>query len=264
MKLPIRRHIQAQRALKPGPVRGALRVGLALSLAFTALAVTFALHPTIALAYSCGTTSTGPHCYGEYYWTTSSFGTSRIGGASVSIETVQMTCSIPACTNTPGFVDNEVWLDGTSCGCSVEAGYATYTNVGGSYMAYFYANQQSCCAYDETVLANVPSGDLNTYPSYIITQASSTYYDVDIDTPNLHYGYSVPNNMQANRIDEGQELAGNGGASAALANYLYSEWVDTSGFGHYETDNGIWLHPDPPYDDYTAGSNGGVLQTTCC
>jgi hypothetical protein len=240
---------------------------IALTIALLLSLVGLTSHPRAAKAsYNCGNVSSG-HCYARVYWTRAT------PGAQVYIEVVQLSCNPGWCYSNgqeTGFIDNEMWFSQDNS-YWVEAGYSTYTNSSGTTDDYFWADNRPGGGYHEHELQTVPGGDYGGYVSVVIAKDSGATYDVDFFSDTWNYtGYSTNNTMSSNKIWQGQELAGNEGASAPGANFIYSAWEGSNHVWNYQTTsgteditnsswaNGYWSAPPD-------GSNqGGIWVDYCC
>lgn len=246
-----------------------LILGLSLITAFTlAVPSTTQARP---LGYSCGNANTRPHCYAQTnsQWPTfSEFAYAQ--GATVKILVVSMQCSqCGGGTTTSGFVDNEMWLiDGS--GYFVEAGYSTHSNPLQTYEEYFWGDYRPAdCSgcINQHPWGDVPSGDYNQYATFTIKRSSSTSFHVTASSPHASKtGDSTNNTMTVIGVNMGQELAGNAGASAPYAHYIYRYYWNSSGVStaigtHYAVD-----HPasGPPYWNQISGTTVGDFETHCC
>lgn len=243
------------------------------------------VRPQLALAYSCGTATSGNHCVAGNEWP------GAVNGSSTNISIVSLSCYPSSCYNSStsqesGFVDNEMWLydfGSSTCAaiCWVESGYTTETGdflTGGEIItqtAYFWADlRPQDHGTNEHPLNVVPSGDYGRSVEFHIAKCcGSNTYEPLIFSPTLGTltEYSTNNAMQANRIEIGQELAGSGGASAATADFTYNTWISTrDNTTHYQYLNGsVDLEGAPPPAGYwvvypNKSSTGGDWQTSCC
>jgi PKD repeat protein len=145
--------------------------------------------------------------------------------------------------------------------CWVEAGYSTY----GSNVQYYWADQRPDAHggnYNEHPITSVPSGDYGNYTWFDIHRTSGNSFLATISDSSYYWtGSSTYNSMTPNQVNMGQELAGNGGASAADAYYIYMYYYDTNNNQtQMDTGTGNRINQSPPY----VGGSGGSFYTHCC
>lgn len=244
-----------------------LILGLSLITAF-ALAV-----PSTAQArplYSCGNATGGTHCYAVAYSAASNFYNAQ--GSTAKITVVQMQCS--QCGGNPGttsgFISNEIWVfDGNNHW--IELGYRARADALNSWEEYFWADKRpvdcSGCINNHT-MGNVPSGDYNQYATFTIKRTGSTSFHVTLSSPNASKsGDSTNNTMTVQILEMGQELAGNAGASAPYAHYIYRYYWNSSGTSTaIGTNYQFVMQPPsgPPYWNQISGTTVGDFETHCC
>lgn len=243
----------------------ALVLGLSLITAFS-LATPLAVQARPL--YSCGNATSGTHCYAYADTNNSAFYNAK--GATVKILVVQMQCS--QCGGNPGttsgFVNNEMWFYASGY-YWVEVGYLTQADAFHSWEDYFWGDKRpvdcsTCVNYHD--MGGIPSGDYNQYATFTIKRTSSNSFHATVSSPNASKsGDSTNNTMDVAGVQMGQELAGNAGASAPNARYIYRSYWNSSGVstsigGNYS----VWDPSGPPYFNYISGSGSVDFYTHCC
>lgn len=217
----------------------AAAVSLSLLVMYPTPALAHSMHPSAALTYSCS----NKHCY--------SFIERTIRGqlgSSVAISVTDMTCN--GCGE-PGFIDNEIWLNGTDTNGAghywVEGGYATYTGRFGLYGEYyFWADQRPGGGYYEHPMQVVPAADYGHNATFWIwrTPGWANRFSVQmISWATSWTGLSTNNWMQVLDTDMGMELSGTSGAHAGTAFYASP---------YYQAVNTYWY----PLDGWGVGNDG--------
>lgn len=205
----------------------------------------------------------GPHCYA--YAVT--YNITNAQGATTKILVVQLHCGQCGGGNTtPGFIDDEMWFGNPTYW--VEAGYSTGSNLVSSWQYYFWADHRpvdcSSCV-NEHPLSNVPSGDYNQYATFTIKRTSSTSFHTTISSPNYSAsGDSTNNTMGVSIVTMGQELAGNAGASAPNARFIYRYYWNSSGTSVGIGSNYSPHQDSPPFFNVILGSGPSDFYTHCC
>jgi hypothetical protein len=235
--------------------------------------------PTAASNYKCGNPNSG-HCYGQTAWQEQP----QYFGSYVDLLQVAMNC--PA--GCGGFINNEMWLADTqspACvanqfnACWVEAGF--HATDGGGNPIYFWADSRplSSSTYNNHYLNQADLVDLEHF--MIIKDArngAQGVFQVWIynDSHSVFFnGTSTSNNMSANTIHIGSELAGTNGASAGQAQFQRNIWavkalgpefvfwynrqIDEGSVRSDSPPTALWLiNPSLPPPE------GGLFTTTCC
>lgn len=217
--------------------------------------------------YSCGNASSGTHCYALAYSGASGFYNAQ--GSTAKITVVQMQCS--QCGGNPGtttgFISNEIWVfDGSSNW--IELGYRTRADTLHSWEEYFWADKRpvdcSGCINNHT-MGNVPSGDYSQYATLTIKRTGSTSFHVTLSSPNASKsGDSTSNTMTVQIVEMGQELAGNAGASAPYARYIYRYYWNSSGVSTAIGQSYTPTYSNPPWWNQITGTTVGDFETHCC
>jgi hypothetical protein len=236
--------------------------------------------PATASNYSCGNPNTG-HCYGQTAWQEQP----QYFGSYVDLLQVAMNCA----SGCGGFLNNEMWLidyQTPACvnnayqACWVEAGF--HALDGGGNPIYFWADSRplSSNTYNNHFLSQADFAD---FEHFMIIKDSRNgargVFQVWIynDSKSVFFnGTSTNNNMSANAIHIGSELAGTNGASASQAlfqrniwavkplgsdfTFWYNRQIDAGTVRSDGPPNGSWLinptTPPPP--------EGGMFTTNCC
>jgi hypothetical protein len=182
---------------------------------------------------------------------------------------VQMQCSKCGGNNgtTAGFIDNEMWLTATGYRW-VEVGYLTQADALHSWEEYFWADSRPV---DPSGVVNyhplglIPSGDYNQYAMFTIKRSGSSSFHVTISSPNASKtGDSTNNTMTVSGVNMGQELAGNAGASAPYAHYIYRSYWNSSGVSKGVGTQYSPVDGAPPYWQQIPGTTVGDFETSCC
>jgi hypothetical protein len=236
--------------------------------------------PAIAGNYSCGDPNKN-HCYGFVQWQEEP----QYYGVYMDLLQVAMNCP----QGCDGFINNEMWLadyNSRACvanqfsQCWVEAGF--HASDGGGNPIYFWADARplSSNTYNNHFLSQA---DLADFEHFMIIKDSRNgaqgVYQVWIYNDShsvLFNGTSTNNNMSANAINMGSELAGTNGASAGLAQFTRNIWAVKPLGPEYvfwynrETDKGVVTSNSPPSASWLIDPSlppppeGGMFTTSCC
>ncbi len=265
---------------------------LGISLVFLAL-------PEQALAYSCATPNTQPHCYGQVSWSTPPyFGTHTV----ISTQRLQ--------SGDNGFVDDEIWLVDErtpACisamfgACWVEAGIlASY----GGPTSYFWAQNSPTHPIAAIFMSPVPDSyfGLSSFigiervsaarqiqhlaiPTGYVLNDADFFVGIGVNVPagtgcsgglceaGLAFTFiAMGNSMRADRITIGQELAGTSPPSspsmAPQVTFAQNGWIDSMSTIHLQISTGILRQGNPPSARWLTPPSlsmpGGVFATSCC
>ncbi len=249
------------------------RVLIALLLSFFLAFVAALPHAHAAPAvYYCGNAGSG-HCYAKVYWT------GATAGAYSAIDVVDLNCNPLDCYNWSqggelGFIDNEMWFSQDNS-YWVEAGYTTYsTSITSTINDYYWADYRPNLGYSEHYLSTVPSGDYGYAVDIQINKDPSFSNEFDVNLWSNTWSslnLSTNNTMAANKIWEGQELAGTEGAEAPAAYITDAEWQSVNnGTWHYQTtsgtngDNNVNVDEGYWYIVPNGSNHGGEWEDYCC
>jgi hypothetical protein len=230
-----------------------------------AMILSFIIAPparSMPASYSC----VSSHCYGQ-----TEFVYPGTQGGSTEISIANLGCNI-SCLN-QGFIDNETWFQqdyNSNCNsgghiCWVEVGYMLDSHGFNYFWADLRPNQSYAIHYFGTA-----HNDLGYYTSFLIERASSTSFEVAVNSHTAFYtGYSTSNSMTPDDSVIGQELYGTSGASAPTATFIDNEYK-AGGTWHYQVSSyEVDLPPDPPVtwrvvSPANGNSNaGGTFQSAC-
>jgi hypothetical protein len=216
------------------------------------------MHPTPALAYSCGDPHNN-HCY-SIYQRTGPNGEVMLG-TSVAITVTDMSC--PYCGY--DFIDDEMWLVDNR-GYWVEAGYMvdSFDNSGRAF--YFWADIRPVDhTFWQHPMGVIPSADYYHNATYWIwrTPGWSNRFSVQmISWATSWTGVSTSNSMLVDKTQMGMELSGYSGAHASNAFFTSR---------YYQAQNGYWYPlpswslADPQESDWPThiNQNGADFYTYC-
>jgi hypothetical protein len=265
--------------MKPYLIRswvGARLVLLALLIAL----LTLAARSPHASNYSCGNPNTG-HCYAYVQWEEQP----QYFGVYMDLLQVAMNCP----SGCGGFLNNEMWLTDyqtPACAnngfqaCWVEAGF--HASDGGGNPYYFWADARPLKSntYNNHYLNQA---DLADFEHFMIIKdgrnGAQGVFQVWIYNDSLSVlfqGTSTSNNMSANAINIGFELAGTNGASAGMAQFMRNIWAvkplgaDYTFWYNRQIDEGAVTSQNPPSGSWLISPalppppEGGMWTTTCC
>jgi hypothetical protein len=100
---------------------------------------------------------------------------------------------------------------------------------------------------------------------FTIKRSGSSSFHVTISSPNASKtGDSTNNTMTVSGVNMGQELAGNAGASAPYAHYIYRSYWNSSGVSKGVGTQYSPVDGAPPYWQQIPGTTVGDFETSCC